>query len=319
MDDLFTLRPSGIFIRREAIAAGYEDKQLAKARRSGEVARIRHGAYMPASAWSKLDEVGQHLAKAEAIVATHGTRVAFCNQTAALIHGLDMYGVDLSKVHVHLLGGGAGRTESGIQYHQAPPDQSELLPWNGGLVCAPARAAMEVAATVNVESSLVILDSALRHSAVDMEQLMALFEAFRYRAGHTHLQIAIRLTQPGSGSVGESRSRYFFWRYHIPAPALQVEFRDSSGALLGIVDFFWEQYGVIGEFDGKVKYSKFLRPGETAEDAMFREKQREDRIRAATGYLFFRMVHSDLSTPARTAQRLRETLQRGRMLRRTGA
>ncbi len=319
MEDLFTLRSSGIFLRREAIASLYNDKQLARARNSGLVTRIRHGAYLPTATWTNLDEVGRHLARAEAIAATHGTRVAFCNQTAALIHGFDLYNVDLRNVHVHLLGSGSGRTESGITYHQAPPPLTDLREWRGSLVCPPAQSAMELAATLNVESSLVVLDSALRHPEVSLDHLHKLFDAFRYRAGHTHLQIAIRLIRPGSESVGESRSRYLFWSQHIPAPQLQVEIRDDQGNLLGILDFLWPEHGVAGEFDGRVKYSRLLRPGEGPSDAVFREKQREDRIREATGYLFFRMVYDDLAHPRRTADRLRETLERGRKLRRTWA
>jgi hypothetical protein len=35
----------------------------------------------------------------------------------------------------------------------------------------------------------------------------------------------------------------------------------------------------VGEFDGRVKYGRLLRPGRSAEDVLFEEKLREDRIR----------------------------------------
>jgi hypothetical protein len=37
---------------------------------------------------------------------------------------------------------------------------------------------------------------------------------------------------------------------------------------------------VKGEFDGKIKYQKLLRPDETASDRVFREKRPEDAMRA---------------------------------------
>jgi hypothetical protein len=313
MEELFTLRDNGLFLRREAIEAGYDDDLLRREREGGRLTRIRHGVYLPTERWTGLDPVEQHLKRAEAVIATHGDRVAFSHQTAALIHGIDLFQPDLSTVHAHVLGTGSSRVESGITYHQAPPNASTLLPWRGGLVCPPELAAMEVAASVPLEASVVALDSALR-AGIPMEQLVNLFDEFQFRKGHRQLQIAIRLARPGSDSVGESRCRFFFWQFHLPEPELQIEIRDEFGNLLGYVDFLWHKHGVVGEFDGKVKYTKLLRPGENAEDVVFREKRREDKIRAATGYSFFRIVTSDLHHRERTASHLRKALERGHRL-----
>ncbi len=35
----------------------------------------------------------------------------------------------------------------------------------------------------------------------------------------------------------------------------------------------------MGEFDGRIKYGRLLRPGQEAGDAVFEEKRREDAIR----------------------------------------
>ena len=51
MDELFTLHPNGLFIRGEALDHGYNDRDLADARRSGVIARVRHGAYAPHDTW----------------------------------------------------------------------------------------------------------------------------------------------------------------------------------------------------------------------------------------------------------------------------
>ena len=57
---------------------------------------------------------------------------------------------------------------------------------------------------------------------------------------------------------------------------LQREVHDAAG-LIGFVDFGWE--GVFGEFDGKVKYR--VQDGATGDagEVLWREKQREDRLR----------------------------------------
>jgi len=48
---------------------------------------------------------------------------------------------------------------------------------------------------------------------------------------------------------------------------------------VGRSDFGWEEQRTLGEFDGRVKYGRLLRPGETAADTVYREKRREDALR----------------------------------------
>lgn len=65
----------------------------------------------------------------------------------------------------------------------------------------------------------------------------------------------------------------------LPIPVLQWEIRDDTGRTLGRSDFGWPEHGVAGEFDARIKYGRLLGPGETAGDAVYREKQREDSSR----------------------------------------
>jgi len=63
-------------------------------------------------------------------------------------------------------------------------------------------------------------------------------------------------------------------------PELQYRVVDRGGSLVGISDFYWDGQRHLGEFDGKIKYQRLLRPGETASECVIREKQREDAMRA---------------------------------------
>jgi hypothetical protein len=66
----------------------------------------------------------------------------------------------------------------------------------------------------------------------------------------------------------------------LPIPQLQVPFSDTFG-FIGYVDFFWPQYGLIGEFDGKGKYLRDeYTNGKTTAEVILAEKKREDRLRA---------------------------------------
>nr|BFF15511.1 hypothetical protein GCM10025699_68140 [Microbacterium flavescens] len=53
---------------------------------------------------------------------------------------------------------------------------------------------------------------------------------------------------------------------------------------MGIVDFWWPEFGVVGEFDGEVKYrtADMLR-GRTPEQVVIDEKRREDALRSMPG------------------------------------
>jgi hypothetical protein len=82
-----------------------------------------------------------------------------------------------------------------------------------------------------------------------------------------------------SESVGESVSRVRMHQDGIPAPDLQHEILGPHGEVIARVDFYWREQRLAGEFDGKVKYGRLLKPGQSIEDVLFDEKVREDRIR----------------------------------------
>ena len=70
------------------------------------------------------------------------------------------------------------------------------------------------------------------------------------------------------------------------------------------------ELGVLGEFDGTVKDHRFRRPDETIEQAVLREKRREEMIVELTGWRCIRLIWADLFVPAVTAQRIRNVLSR---------
>jgi hypothetical protein len=74
-------------------------------------------------------------------------------------------------------------------------------------------------------------------------------------------------------------------------------------------DFAWEEYRTIGEFDGKVKYGRLLRPGERIDDVVFAEKQREDAIRDQ-GRQVVRWLWDDLYRPGVIGDRVRRAFAR---------
>ena len=308
MIELSQLHDFGVFLRREALACGYTDRDLSAAVRRGLLVRVRHGAYVASAVWAAANIEQRHRIRTVAVVLAHGDRVALSHTTAALHHGFRLWNVDLGRVHLLRLDGGPSRVFGDLVYHAAGWAADDICDRDGMLATAPARAAVEAASLQGVEAGLVILDSAIDLKAATPRELAGAFESMIGWPSTRSLQISIRLMRPGAQSVGETRTRYLCWMHGIPEPQLQFEVFDSGGALVGITDFAWPELGVLGEFDGRVKYGRLLRPGEEPGDVVFREKRREDALRDVTGYRMVRVIWDDLGVARRTAARIRARL-----------
>ncbi len=117
-----------------------------------------------------------------------------------------------------------------------------------------------------------------------MGQVAAAVQAHPHAAARRRAELAFSLASPLAESAGESFSRAAFQFLGFEQPELQHDFSDAGG-FIGRSDFWWPgregRKGVVGEFDGKAKYiNPELRNGATAEEAVYNEKLREDRIRA---------------------------------------
>ena len=66
-----------------------------------------------------------------------------------------------------------------------------------------------------------------------------------------------------------------------PPPELQRTFRDRNGAFVATTDFWWPDYNLAGEFDGRSKYLREeFTQGRTPAQVVIDEKVREDALRA---------------------------------------
>ncbi len=309
MDELSTLHPGGVFLRREALAHGYDDADLRRAIQSGALARVRHGAYVSASEWSAADRQVRHLLACRAVLLSHGDQVALSHVSGALAAGLKVWGADLSKVHLVRRDTVTGRRMGDVVHHVGSWSDLAVHEFDGMRAVDPAGCALGLAATNSVESGVVSLDSVYDLGFGSPEDLHKLHQSLGSWPGSKRLQVSLRLAQPGAQSVGESRLRFLCWLGHLPRPTLQYVVRDRNGDVIGTTDMAWPGLGVLGEFDGKVKFEKYLRPGEKPSDAAFREKVREDRLREATGWRLIRFVWADLADRTGTIGRLRATLR----------
>ncbi len=297
----------GSFFRHEAVALGVDDRMLRRETRAGRLVRIRHGAYTFADEWSARDGVERHALVARAVTRSLGPVVAASHHSATALHGMTLWDVPLEIAHVTRLDGGAGRTESGVSHHEGLCLDGDVVTVDGTLAVTPVRAALESASLSGVERGLATVDSGLRSRLFTPEQLRVQHALMRSWPASQSLHLVVPLADGRSGSVGESRAKYLFWSQGLPMPVQQFEVYER-GVLVGVTDFAWPECRLLGEFDGRVKYERYLRPGEDPGDAVFREKQREDALRRVTGWRVVRLVWADLSHPARTAALIRSML-----------
>jgi hypothetical protein len=315
MDDLRFLHDDHVFGRREALEHGYDDDDLQHGLRADVLVRIRHGSYTFADVWNAADELERHRLRAHAVLRSHASRIALSHTSAAIEHGLRLFEPDLSRIHVTCLDRPLARSTHDVVYHEGVRSDDDLTLVGAQLVVSPVRAALGAASLATVPRGLVVLDSLVDLELGTLEDIYREFERISGTPYSRKLQITVRLTRKGATTVAETLSRHLMWQQHLPEPVLQFEVRDEWGNLIGVTDFAWPEYGVLGEFDGMSKYGRLRREGETPGQAVEREKTREDALRARTGWLMVRIIWSELFRPGPTAAKIRRQLERGKALR----
>ena len=303
----------GYFRTTHAYDAGYGRYDLASAVREGQLLRLRRGVYVVWSEHQQRSEQDRHTVLCRAVLSQLGGNVALSHQSGSTAYGHDQWGWDTSVVHVTRLDGNAGRREAGVQHHVGRIRDCDLVERDGLLTLVEERVVVEAAVELGVERGLCIIDSSLRAGRVTKQSLVERAESIPEWPRSRRARLAVQLGDGAAATVGETRSRYLFWRAGLPSSELQWQVRDGSGQVVAITDFAWPDADHVGEFDGRRKYERDLRPGEEPADGVFREKRREDRIRDC-GLGMSRWVWADLAdaTRAATARRVKEGIDQSR-------
>jgi hypothetical protein len=234
--------------------------------------------------------------------------VALSHGSAALVWDGPDHGLDLANVHLTHFGGG-GRRGAGVVHHRGVCHVGDVSRRDGHWITSPGRTVLDVATLHGVETGVVVGDDFVHRRLTTVPQLRQLATAREFWPSTLALRIVLDLIDGRSESVGESLLRLLFRRLGLPRPELQHEVFGPDGVLIGRSDFWWPDHELLGEFDGKVKYLRHRRPGETVEEAVLREKRREDRMREATGCRMIRFAWADLYQQERTDARLRALMR----------
>ncbi|WP_052590413.1 hypothetical protein [Luteipulveratus mongoliensis] len=241
--------------------------------------RLRQGTYVDRTTWQALEPREQLALRVHAVDCLAEDDHLFSHHSAAALWGLPIIGQWPELVEHTTPAGTAGRTP-GVRRRRAK-NLPEGVIKDDVLVTAPARTVIDLAREVRLESAVAAADHALRLELCTVEELQAECDLLPKGARRKrNARRVVCLADPLSESVGESLSRVRMYQLGPPKPVLQINFTDARG-LIGRVDFWWEGYALIGEFDGRVKYR--VPEGASADEAsavLWKEKQREDRLSA---------------------------------------
>lgn len=265
-DDLLHTR----YLRRRGVRPQTEVRQQAS-----RIARIRRGVYTASGLWEDLEAADRYRMFVVATVACMRTQPLLCGLSAAAMWGLPIVGGWPTTVEVLQSRGGPGSSGNIVRRRVTQTPTAQEV--DGLALTSPARTVLDVARSNDFAAALTVADAALRAQLCTAADLDAELATVSPRArGRVAAADVVRLADGRSESPGESLSRARMWELGLPQPQLQVPLTDAHGTY-GRGDFGWP--GVVGEFDGKLKYAPNEVTGTTAQDVLWREKLREDRIR----------------------------------------
>lgn len=299
----------GVFLRREAEAVGYHPRAFDRLLRSGAITRVRTGAYVFTDSWGAMSAAEQYALRSRAAARTAQTDVVLSHTSSLALLTDEWWDLPLSEVHLTRTDRRSGRREAGVRQHSGL-----ILP--GDVECdgqlermSPTRTALEVATIVDLERALVVTNALLHAGWTTVERLEHRSVDMQQWPGSLSHELLLRHCDPRIESVGETRTYMALYRAGFPCPTPQFEVRDRNGRLVAKLDFAIPELGIWIEFDGKVKYDRFRRVGDSVADTVLREKKRERTVSQLTQLECARVDWSDLDHPRRLEQRVHEAAQ----------
>ncbi|WP_434612917.1 hypothetical protein [Arthrobacter sp. A5] len=289
----------------------YFSRRLSLRAKAGELMRVRQGLYLPTPVWKDLKPWEQYRMRIEAVHRTARSAPIFCHRASAQVWGIPVITIP-ALVDTFEGRSGGGHSGAGVYRHRTDLSKVCTAQVDGLTVTSKLQTARDLAVVLPFPEAVAAMDRILSPRLLVGEQRSRPIQK-------SHMEISMKLLPHAnyirrvervlafadglSGSPGESLSRAHMVQFGFPAPELQHEVRDGQGRI-GYTDFYWKELGLVGEFDGWVKYSRgeFL-AGDLPADALWKEKVREDRIRD-TGLRVTRWMWTEVSNPELLRQRL---------------
>lgn len=262
---------------RDVIRVGGDPRAFRSAADAGHFIRIRRGVYASSDQWSAASDRERHIARVRAVFSQLRSDSLAAGYSAAAVHGLPTLRRFPAEVTLLTPYRGGGTAQPGIRRTAARWCEGHGERVLGIPVTNVARTIFDLVLRDGVEAGVATIDSSVRGGRVSLADLHDFVDGWRPRTGEPRFRAALALADPASESFGESMMRVVLQRLGFATPQLQVDFVDDAGLMR--VDFFWPEAQVVAEFDGRVKFAEPVLSGGDPADVLWREKQREDRLR----------------------------------------
>jgi hypothetical protein len=258
--------------------------------RAGDFVPIRRGAYLNATTWATMDESARARARGHIALASSDQEMVLSHESAVAMWRLPWFGQLPNETHVITNSATGGRSNRRLIRHTVGIHTEPVI-IDGQPVTPLVDTVVDICRSRPFHQAVVVADAGLRRGthpvaglpgvSLDRGVLLSRLGQIAFRQGTARARHAIEFADGDADRPGESLSRVNIALAKLPAPRIQVQIRGASGRTY-FVDFWWPDFNLIGEFDGKAKYSdpEFLR-GRTPAQALLDEKARENDLRAA--------------------------------------
>lgn len=301
------MTPDGLLMREDAVAAGCDDQDLRAAVQAKQLHRELPGIYVDRTLWLGLDETDRYKLVVRGVMRKSRSEVVASHLSAVVLHGGPTWELPLVEVHVTRPDGRAARRQVRRVTHRGKLHPSDVAEVDGLAVTSPARTCIDLTSVVDTAHALPVLDDFLHRHLTTKEELEKTRRRMEKWPGTLSSDVCVRLADGRRENVAESRTSYMMYAGGVPTSVPQHPIRLADGRRVRL-DFAWPELGVWLEFDGREKYLKHRRPGESLVDAVLREKRREEAIARATGWRCIRITWTDLQRPAATVAMIKAVL-----------
>ncbi len=148
--------------RRDLLEAGESERSIDRSVRDGVRVHVRRGWYVDRAAFDELYTEDAHLLHVMAVAHEVRGHAAVSHESAAVLHGLDLYRVRPTRVHLTTAPGARVSSSPDAFRHCTPLDAHDVVEVNGIRCTSLARTVFDVARTMTPEAALVIADRAER-------------------------------------------------------------------------------------------------------------------------------------------------------------
>lgn len=298
MDASARLVPDTLIYVDEAERSGGSGRALQAACRRGVLVRVRRGAYCPRELWDELEPAARHQLAIHAV--TRGLRGPYLvsGRSAGAVWGIPFAASEHDEVELLVPYHGGGASEPGARRTCIGFDTARVSLVGGIPFTDRARTALDVMRVLPFSRAVAVADHVQSRRRDDPLPFSGLEDEL-VRAGFTRggprARLALGFSTSLSDSVGESECRAAIHLAGFEPPLLQRRWHDREGWME--TDFYWEQADVVGEFDGRIKYTRDELTGGDPSAVVWREKRREDRLRRQVSGVV-RLVTDEFRRPA---------------------